>query len=188
VNCRKASNLLSSYIDGELPGVEQLQIRSHLKNCPSCGADYESLLKTKRVLATLAYRAPRLGFDDEIINFVKSESDCRKTKLDPETWWTLLTEVQRNRFRFATVASLFAVAGILWVRAPMVVQKSQATIANLPKSSAPQLTPVRFNGPEFHVILGTGPESMPISGGTDLTPAPANTRAELALRQTPLAP
>jgi hypothetical protein len=152
--------------------VEQLQIRSHLKNCPSCGAEYESLLKTKRVLATLAYRTPKPGFDDEIIQYVKAESATGKARLDPETWWTLLSESQRNRFRFATVTSLFAIAGLLWVRAPGIVERNRQELASLQRTvPSAYSAPVRINVPEYEymVIHGAGTGSMPISGGADFT-------------------
>ena len=53
----------------ELPGVEQLQIRSHLRGCSSCEREHETLLQTKRLVATLACKTPRPGFDDDIAIF-----------------------------------------------------------------------------------------------------------------------
>ena len=47
MNCRKVSHLLSAYMDGELAGVENLQIRQHLSNCDDCNDEYEELLGTK---------------------------------------------------------------------------------------------------------------------------------------------
>jgi anti-sigma factor RsiW len=66
MNCRRVSNLISAYIDGELTGVEMLEIRRHLDECRSCNLQYESLRNVKQLLSGLAYAEPRAGLADRI--------------------------------------------------------------------------------------------------------------------------
>jgi hypothetical protein len=66
MNCRRVSSLISAYIDGELTGVEMLEIRDHLKSCRSCTLQYESLRYTKQLLSHLAYAQPRVGLAQRI--------------------------------------------------------------------------------------------------------------------------
>lgn len=61
MNCHKVSSLTSAYIDGELTGVEMLEIRRHLDHCHACMLQYESLRYTKQLLARLTYVEPRPG-------------------------------------------------------------------------------------------------------------------------------
>ena len=59
LNCRRVNGWLSSYVDGELTGSEMLAIREHLKGCLSCSREHAALRETKRLVASLAYKAPR---------------------------------------------------------------------------------------------------------------------------------
>lgn len=66
MNCRRVSSLVSAYIDGELTGVEMLEIRDHLGGCRSCTEQYETLRSTKQLLARLQYAQPRAGLAESI--------------------------------------------------------------------------------------------------------------------------
>jgi anti-sigma factor RsiW len=66
MNCRRVSSLVSAHIDGELTGVEMLEIRRHLEECRACMLQYESLRYTKQLLSRLQYAQPRPGFSESI--------------------------------------------------------------------------------------------------------------------------
>lgn len=59
MNCRRVVNLISAYVDGELTGADMLDIRSHLRECPDCTEEYESIRATKLLVARLNTMAPR---------------------------------------------------------------------------------------------------------------------------------
>ena len=59
MNCRRINGLLSAYLDSELTGAEMLEIRAHLDQCGGCLHEYETLRETKRLVASLASKAPR---------------------------------------------------------------------------------------------------------------------------------
>lgn len=62
MNCHKVSNLLSAYIDGELTGVEMIEIRTHVGDCPDCGSDLDCIRATKRLVGTLHTVQPSADF------------------------------------------------------------------------------------------------------------------------------
>ncbi|MCL5670408.1 MAG: zf-HC2 domain-containing protein [Acidobacteria bacterium] len=62
MNCRRVTNLLSAYVDGELAGVEMLEIRRHLSECEECTQEYEDVRFTKHALSQLANISPRADF------------------------------------------------------------------------------------------------------------------------------
>lgn len=87
VNCRKVCNLLSAYMDGELPGVEQVTINEHLKCCESCRAEYESLLFTKRLLSGLKVKEPVVSLEKRIQRSVAAESRRPRPETRTQSWW-----------------------------------------------------------------------------------------------------
>lgn len=66
MNCRRVSSLISAYIDGELTGVEMLEMRRHFDECQSCSFEYESLRHTKQLLSHLLYAEPHAGLASRI--------------------------------------------------------------------------------------------------------------------------
>jgi anti-sigma factor RsiW len=62
MNCGRACNQLSAYIDRELTGAEMMQIRRHLGDCDGCRAEYESLCRMKMLLGRLPAPEPRPDF------------------------------------------------------------------------------------------------------------------------------
>ncbi|MBI2841846.1 MAG: zf-HC2 domain-containing protein [Armatimonadetes bacterium] len=67
MNCRWVSSLISAYMDGELTGLEMIQIRRHVDGCRSCTLQYESLRNVKHILSNLTYAQPRPGFVDRLV-------------------------------------------------------------------------------------------------------------------------
>lgn len=67
MNCRRVVNLMSAYVDGELTGEEMLAIRRHLSECPECAEEHETVLITKRAVASLAVVRPREDFAASIL-------------------------------------------------------------------------------------------------------------------------
>ncbi len=68
MNCRRAINLMSAYVDGELTGEEMLAIRRHMATCPECAEEHQSVVLTKRAVANLATAKPRQDFAAAIIS------------------------------------------------------------------------------------------------------------------------
>ena len=103
MNCRRSSNLLSAYIDGELNGVEMLAVREHLGECAACRQEYESLRATKQLLCRLQNVAAR----DDLPKTICSRLDEIETPAYLRLWADL-TSGFRGKLSpaFATVAAV----------------------------------------------------------------------------------
>jgi len=53
MNCRNAKNKIKAFLDGELPCSEQEILKQHLKTCPECSQEADSLSKTWEMLLEL---------------------------------------------------------------------------------------------------------------------------------------
>lgn len=130
MNCRKVQNLISAYVDCELPGMEMLAIRRHLSDCGECRLEYETLLSIKRAFGSLQEKHPA-----EIL------ASCICEELDhvtPPTWEQLAASLQKHlavfpvRMRLAAAGmSLFAV--LLMLQAGKM---STNNYTNIPMSPA----------------------------------------------------
>ena len=54
LSCPEARELVSDYIDGELPETTAAALEDHLETCPSCPPLYASLIQTLADLKALA--------------------------------------------------------------------------------------------------------------------------------------
>ena len=66
MNCRYVQSRLSAYLDFELSGDEQQQIRSHLEECIECSCEFESLRRTKQLIRQLPVVKPH-GCPEQIL-------------------------------------------------------------------------------------------------------------------------
>jgi hypothetical protein len=62
-------------MDGELPGVESLQIRNHLTMCSECASEYDDLLSMKRLVGRLKIQEPVSEIATEILQSIRIETD-----------------------------------------------------------------------------------------------------------------
>jgi anti-sigma factor RsiW len=60
MNCHEAQSLLHPFVDGELDALRHVEIEEHLKGCPACAAEQQTLLSLRAALSSpaLYYRAP----------------------------------------------------------------------------------------------------------------------------------
>jgi hypothetical protein len=148
VNCRKVCNLISAYIDEELPGVEALQIRQHLSNCPECHAEYEDILQTKRLIASLVIKSPLQDPEERIQTIIEQCRNTRPVRFGFLTAWSLLPPAQRDRIRLGLLCTCCAALLAILLLRPSPTMNSLDTMTasnNLPLRpyvSAPPQIPV----------------------------------------------
>lgn len=148
MNCSKIQSLLSAYMDGELPGHEQLQIRRHLSDCQSCAAEHESLLTTKRMISSLSVRQPTKDLEQMILEALAEEESSRKRRSPILAWWLTLPLNRRLQF-----ASLFAIGAValaagrivpILMAPPKAQPSAQYVIQTAPQPTfGPEASPVR---------------------------------------------
>lgn len=105
MNCRRVTNSISAYVDGELTGAEMLEIRRHLSDCRECSEEYELVRTMKFAVARLRTVAPPGHLAASIV-----------ARLD-EVSIPPYQRALNNMFRFASkklspVAAAIAVAGV----------------------------------------------------------------------------
>lgn len=74
MNCGRANRLMSAYIDGELPGTDMLDVRSHLRSCQACEQEYESLRRVKTAMSHLQLVRASAGAEDRLIALLRAEA------------------------------------------------------------------------------------------------------------------
>lgn len=90
MNCRYVQSRLSAYLDAELSGTEQQQIRSHLEQCIECSLELESLRQTKRILRQIPIVAPTRGPEYVLLRVRQSVPAPRRAPLfrwSTPRWW-----------------------------------------------------------------------------------------------------
>ena len=53
MECAEAQGLFSSYLDGAVTGAQMLAVQAHISGCAGCAAEYELLLETQQMLASV---------------------------------------------------------------------------------------------------------------------------------------
>ncbi len=90
MNCRYVQSRLSAYLDCELSGVEQQQIRSHLEQCIECSIELETLRRTKQMLRQMPSVASRRGPEHVLLLVRQSAPAPRRAVLirwRATRWW-----------------------------------------------------------------------------------------------------
>jgi len=108
MNCRRITNLLSAYMDGELTGVEMLEIRRHLSDCPDCAEEHAAMLFTKQAVSRLANVTPRKEF---VARLMVSLDQVRI----PHYQRVFNSFARTMHKRFSPVAAALAVSGFAMV-------------------------------------------------------------------------
>jgi anti-sigma factor RsiW len=90
VNCELTQRYVSGYLDGELDLVHTIEMESHLKGCPTCAQELETLKALRAALqsSSLAYAAPAV-LRERIQSSLRASSraDVREGKT---RWWPSL--------------------------------------------------------------------------------------------------
>jgi anti-sigma factor RsiW len=146
VNCRRVSNLLSAYIDGELTGEEQLKIQEHLRQCDECAEEHESLLMTKRLICSLKMKEPREELEARILNAVAQEVAPSRRRFPWGVWWAFLSHSERRRLQLAAAFCAASLAAFAYMAYSTSVALREESIASRlpprPVSVSPSNVPV----------------------------------------------
>ena len=131
LNCHRARQLISPYLDDQLTGRQMLSLRQHFSECPSCEAEHRSISQVKRLLRSLHQPQPPAQFPQAIAvqvehrgsliaHWIEFGADvCRHWLLSP-------TRPQRGR-RLATSLALSCLT-VLAVAAPFAPASKEQTL------------------------------------------------------------
>lgn len=179
MNCRRVNSLLSAYIDGELAGVEHLQVQRHLQECAACAEEHETLLNTKRMLSNMRCAAPREDLEARILARVAQERAAPRPFARALAWWAVETPAWRFRLSLATVGAAVAIAFLAAAVRPMdderIPSHSVATAHITPLSAEPVVPvgDIRMLHESWQGPLGAGAQGIPASTQATGQPGPS---------------
>lgn len=81
MNCKNVLPLLSAYVDRELSGSESLAVREHLRQCPTCQCEADTLHGVKSQLTRLSSVTPPAGIEARLQRSVFDRKSDRVQKL-----------------------------------------------------------------------------------------------------------
>lgn len=138
MNCRKANNLISAYIDGELSGVEHIMVREHLDQCADCREEYDTLVSMKRTLASIKMQAPRTELPSQIMARIHAEAGASQSASLPR--WEIGIPPKRKLFYGAGLTAIALVAVLAFSKDPNEIRWTST--ANEPRlTAAPSAMP-----------------------------------------------
>ncbi len=161
MNCSKVQSLISAYVDCELPGVEMLALRDHLRDCPDCSAEHDYTLKVKRAFGGLRPTVPPPGLADRIISRIDQASHASQEN-GLANWRKRLT-VFPGQLRFvAATMGVFAMlltlrGGQLYPTIPFPQNEQVASISDAdPGRMFPATSGVKYG----HLVMAPSPSPI----------------------------
>lgn len=128
MDCRRAQQLVSPYLDEQLTGVEMLEMQDHLGICPQCAEEYWTAREIKHLLRDASISAPNVSLEERILRRLAEEERRGESLLPimanrlalPAIWRApivaVVPPISRGR-RFAA-AFAFSCLAVLVVSAP----------------------------------------------------------------------
>ncbi|HDS30866.1 MAG TPA: hypothetical protein ENN67_07490 [Firmicutes bacterium] len=80
MNCDKCKKLLQAFIDGDLDGAPDREIREHLEKCPDCRAEHDRMAKMRGFLAQLKEVEVPEGDKELFINALMDRIEAERGK------------------------------------------------------------------------------------------------------------
>lgn len=158
MNCSKVQNLISAYVDSELPGVEMLALREHLRDCPECSAEHEYTLKVKRAFGGLRPTTPTPGLTDRIILRIDQVSHTTQEHGLASLRKRLIAYPGQLRFAAAAMG-VFAV--LLTLRGGQLYQTipfpQNELVASLSDADPGRMFPATSNVKYGHLVMAPSP-------------------------------
>jgi mycothiol system anti-sigma-R factor len=87
MECKKAEELITMYIDGELDPETETTLTRHLDVCPACHREFETERQVKDLVSE---RMRRISAPDDLKAHIRTSL---KTVQDPSSWWQRASEV-----------------------------------------------------------------------------------------------
>ncbi|MFP4974054.1 zf-HC2 domain-containing protein [Paenibacillus sp. CN-4] len=64
MECKLAVSMMHDYLDDDLPGEQQRELKEHLLSCPECRAKFKELEQTDMLLFSMRHQSPAAVPDD----------------------------------------------------------------------------------------------------------------------------
>lgn len=155
------AEVLSAYLDRELPGAEERRLVEHLEECPRCRADLESLGGLVRRLRSLERSAPPPVLGQRLVRRLSLE---RRPRGLVESLEERLRGLRFDSSIFLAFAMVFSLVSIVYLFAHGVERYQRRSIPVVvvpadsfeitPAEEVPQAEPKRVAGRVFELVDG----------------------------------
>lgn len=81
MNCNKAQELISLYLDDKLSSQSVSELKKHFTECSKCQQDYITLKKIKGILANTPKQEVRPDFTASVMNKIKNKEQEKQDKV-----------------------------------------------------------------------------------------------------------
>lgn len=125
MKCKKTSERLNAYLDGELAPDEALAVQEHLRACPQCAAELDGLKQLNQALEAEPGMAVANGFARRV-RAVAEERHAAPVGL--------ATSTARLHLVLSRIAAVVMVAAGLWVGGLMARSTSQSGLGVEPET------------------------------------------------------
>ena len=168
MNCHRARQLISPYLDHQLSGRERLALQDHLAVCASCDRERQSIRQVKLVLRGLA--EPRLPRDFSPTDFSQRFSATVSLRLEQPDgempgWRVMLLPPPRpqrgRRLATALALSCLTVVSFALPFAPEARDSARWAASGSPVFPVPASTDALLSGQPPERVLLVSPSSVP---------------------------
>ena len=125
MKCKKTSERLNAYLDGELAPDEALAVQAHLRACPRCAAELDGLKQLNQALGAEPSTAVPNGFARRV-RAVAEERHAVPVGLAAST--------ARLHLVLSRIAAVVTLAAGLWVGGLMAGSTSQSSLSVEPET------------------------------------------------------
>jgi len=106
MNCDRAKELLSDYLNGDLASAERALLEKHIESCSSCRAELRKLKRLRSILTSFPYVDPPSDFTQRVL----ASYYARKKKASPLRNFFLGGLQPKRAFGYAAIALLLVFA------------------------------------------------------------------------------
>jgi len=140
VNCRHASALVETFVDGELPADQTLEVEEHLASCDSCRERerFSSALRGSVRRVVMADAVPSAGFESRLTSALRAERERLLVVNEPPP--PRRSVFSRKRWGSVTPLVLAAAATLslaAWFNARLDRERAETVVASQPVLAAP---------------------------------------------------
>jgi predicted anti-sigma-YlaC factor YlaD len=101
MSCKETGELLSTYLDRQLPEADRLEVQRHVESCAACANDVQALLQVKEMLR----QQPMPSLPAEVIARIEEKT------IHATPWW----QMDLNRYRWIPIGLSVSAALGAWM-------------------------------------------------------------------------
>lgn len=117
MNCFETKQKMSNYMDMELPDKEMQKLAEHLKNCPDCQTEYNTLKRLDAIFAKTHFAQPTIAYWQALPKTITARLGLETSKSKRLFIWQAMEELKLAfGFKWGLAGALALAATIFFLR------------------------------------------------------------------------